>query len=265
MLLLSESGDRPVTDNPYASPAPVGDTTPVLRKWPRVTFLRMLLGLTIVFVLVALLFPARRGSREAARRTQCKNNLKMIALALHNYESVYHALPPAYTVDADGKPLHSWRTLILPFVEQLDRYKSIDLTKPWDDPANADALKTVPYVYRCPGVALPPNFTSYLGIVGSNACFHPTAPRAFSEITDGTTETLMVIEVAQEHAVHWMAPHDASEEMVLNFGNDGKLAHIGGTQAALADGSVRFLSENLNTETLRALISIAGNDRVGEY
>ncbi len=254
-----------MTDNPYASPEPVSDT-PVLRKRPRITFLRVLLGLAIVFVLVALLLPAtRRGGREAARRTQCKNNLKQIGLALHNYESKYHALPPAYTVDADGKPLHSWRTLILPWVEQQDLYNMIDLSKPWDDPANAEALKTVPYVYRCPSVALPPGFTSYLGIVGTNACFHPTAPRAFSEMTDGTGNTLMVFEVAQEQAVHWMAPQDASEEMVLNFGNDGKLNHTGGTQAALADGSVRFLSENLDTETLRALISSAANDRVGEF
>lgn len=253
-----------MTDNPYASPEPVSDT-PVLRKRPR-ALLWVLLGLAIVVVLVALLLPApRRGGREAARRTQCKNNLKQIALALHNYESFYHALPPAYTVDAAGKPLHSWRTLILPYLDEEGLYARIDLSKPWDDPANAEAYKTVPSVYRCPSVALPLGFTSYLGIVGSNACFHPTAPRAFSEMTDDAKKTLMVFEVAQEQAVHWMAPLDASEEMVLNFGKDGKLNHTGGTQAALADGSVRFLSENLDTETLRALISIAGNDRVGEY
>lgn len=255
-----------MTDNPYASPEPVSDT-PVLVKRRRITFFRVFLGLAIVFVLAALLLPAMRrgGGREASRRTQCKNNLKQIGLALYNYQSKYHALPPAYTVDAAGKPLHSWRTLILPWVEQLDLYNMIDLSKPWDDPANAEAYKTVPSVYRCPSVALPPGFTSYLGIVGTNACFHPTAPRAFSEMTDGTENTLMVIEVAQEQAVHWMAPQDASEEMVLNFGKDGKLNHTGGTQAAFADGSVRFLSENLDTETLRALISLAGNDRVGEF
>ena len=134
-----------MTDNPYASPAPVSDTR-VLKKRPRITFLRLFLGLAIVFVLVALLFPARRGSREAARRTQCRNNLKQIALALHNYESHYHALPPAYTIDAEGKPLHSWRTLILPWIEQVNLYNSIDLSKPWDDPANAEALNTVPQV-----------------------------------------------------------------------------------------------------------------------
>ena len=254
-----------MTDNPYASPEPVSDPW-VRSNRPRVTFLRVLLGLAIVFILAALLIPpVTRGGGEAARRTQCKNNLKQIALALHNYESIYHALPPAYTVDAAGKPLHSWRTLILPWVEQVNLYNMIDLAKPWDDPANAEALKIVPQVYRCPSATLPPGFTSYLGIVGTNACLHPTAPRAFSEMADGTTETLMVIEVAQEQAVHWMAPQDASEEMVLNLEKDGTLAHTAGTQAALADGSVHFLSGSASRETRRALVSIAGNDRVGEY
>ena len=73
---------------------------------------------------------------------QCANNLKQIALALRNYESVYHALPPAYTVDAEGKPLHSWRTLILPYLEQQALYDKIDLSKPWDDPANKEAYET---------------------------------------------------------------------------------------------------------------------------
>lgn len=254
-----------MTDNPYASPAPVSDT-PVLKKRSRVTFLRVLLGLTIVAVLVALLFPAtRRGGREAARRTQCRNNLKNIAMALHNYESIYHALPPAYTVDAAGKPMHSWRTLILPYLDEQALYNRIDLLRPWDDPANAEAFKTIPSVFRCPSVVLPPGFTGYLGVVGSNACFDPVNPRAFSELTDGTTETLMVFEVAPGQAVHWMAPQDTTEEMVLDFGSDGKHPHTGGTQVAFADGSTRFLSVNMSPEILRALISIAGNDHVGEF
>ena len=109
-----------MTDNPYASPAAVSDA-PVLKKRSSVTFLRVLLGLAIVAVLVALLLPAtrRRGGIEAARRTQSQNNLKNIALALHNYASHYHALPPAYTIDADGKPLHSW--LVSRF-QQVERH-----------------------------------------------------------------------------------------------------------------------------------------------
>jgi hypothetical protein len=75
----------------------------------------------------------------------------------------------------------------------------------------------------------------------------------------------MVIEVPVKQAVHWMSPHDADEQMVLNISPADKLAHKGGVQSALADGSVRFLSETLAPETRRAVISINGKEVVGEF
>ena len=263
-FLHSESGISPMTGNPYASPEDVS-ITPTKEKQPRFTLFELLVVISIIAVLIGLLLPLRRSAGSAGRRQQCKNNLQQIGLALHNYADQYGALPPAYTVDAAGKPLHSWRTLILPYLEQQELFKKIDLSKPWNDPANAEAFKTAPAAYRCPGATLPPNYTSYLGIVGVNACFHPTEPRAFSEISDGLSNTLMVFEVAQKLAVHWMAPLDANAEMVLSFKSDGNIGHDGGTQVALADGSVRFISENVSPETRHALISIAGNEQVGEY
>src|SRR5918997_1599426 len=92
----------------------------------------------------------KRSSRPAGRRIRCLNNLKQIVLALHNYEQAHKALPPAYTVDATGRPLHSWRTLILPYLEQEPLYRAIDLSKPWNDPANARALETTLLVFGCP-------------------------------------------------------------------------------------------------------------------
>ena len=85
----------------------------------RFTLVGFLGVLGIIALVIALLLPlARNGAGPAARRAQCTNNLKQIALALHNYEQAYKALPPAYTVDAEGRPLHSWRTLILPYLEE---------------------------------------------------------------------------------------------------------------------------------------------------
>ena len=85
------------------------------------------------------------------------------------------ALPPAYTVDAKGRPLHSWRTLILPYLEQEPLYQTIDLSKPWNDPANAKALETSLPVFRCPEAVGPQNTTTYLAIVAPNGCFIPEA------------------------------------------------------------------------------------------
>ena len=253
-----------MADNPYSSPAPVNDAQQPPQSF-LIPMLKLFAVLGLAVVTIGLFMPLERG-REAARRTQCKNNLKQIGLALHLYHDVHHAFPPAYTVDANGRRLHSWRTLILPWMEQQALYNSLDLSKPWNDPANAEAFKTMPHQFRCPGSKLlPPCFTSYVAVVGADACFHPTEPRPISDITDGTSNTVMVIEVAQKHTVHWMSPLDADEQVVLCFSSDDQLAHTGGVQGALADGSVRYISENITPEARRALISINGKETLGEY
>jgi prepilin-type processing-associated H-X9-DG protein len=227
----------------------------------RITLIEVLVGLGIAVLLAALFLPAVRTARPAARRAQCTNNLKQIALALHNYEQEYDALPPAHTVDAQGRPLHSWRTLILPYLEQRLLYRSIDLSKPWDDPANAKALETPIGVFRClEPPAARENMTTYLALVGPNFCFHPREPRRLSEITDGTGSTLMLIEAGEEYAVPWMAPVDADESVVLGFGTTSKLHHEGGTNASFVDGSVRFLRSSVAAPVRRAIMTIAGKE-----
>ena len=225
--------------------------------------------LAILAALIAFMLPAQRTAREPARRSQCKNNLKQIALALHHYESDYHALPPAYTVDADGKLLHSWRTLILPYMDQKAIYDKIDLTKAWDDPMNAEAFKNSVYgIYFCPSATYPPNranHTTYLAVVTPVSCFQPTESRRLSEIIDRHGETIMVIEVDSDYSVPWMAPRDADEALFLAIGPTSKLSHSGGVHAAFVDGTVRFVNMNVPTVTRRALISIAGNEQLTDF
>ena len=220
----------------------------------------MVLG--IIAILIALLLPAVRTARPAARRAQCVNNLKQIMLALHSYEQMHKALPPAYTVDANGRPLHSWRTLILPYLEQERLYQTIDLSKPWNDPANAKALDTDLPVFRCPESDGPRNTTTYLAIAGPNGGLLPKEPRRLAEITDAHSSTMMVIEAGEENAVPWMAPVDADETLVMNLGPTTKLHHVGGMNAAFVDGSVRFLKASTPARVRRALMSISGNDNV---
>jgi prepilin-type processing-associated H-X9-DG protein len=190
------------------------------------------------------------------------NNLKQIGLALHNYVSEHKALPPAYTVDAQGRPLHSWRTLILPYFEQTRLYESIDLAKPWNDPANARALATSVSAYHCPSSPGEPNTTTYLATTAPSGCLIPGQLRPLSEITDAHESTLMVMEAGEEHAVPWMTPVDAYEALVMSFGPTTKVHHPGGANAGLVDGSVRFLKTNISAKTLRALMSIAGGEEL---
>ncbi|MEX2174475.1 MAG: DUF1559 domain-containing protein [Pirellulaceae bacterium] len=246
--------------NPYDPPQTPGQPPepPPARRGFRLFELLAVLG--VIGLLIAFLLPNVRGAREAARRSMCSNNLKQIGIALHNYQAEYNSLPPAYTVDAEGKPLHSWRTLILPYCEQTPLYKKIDLSKPWDDPANRAAHDTRVSVYQCPSAKLPETHTTYLAVVSPGSCLQPAQPRPLAEITDDHGETLLVMDVAAEHSVHWMSPADASESIVLSFATAKRPSHSGGAQALLVNGTVRFLGQSIGLATLRAMISIAGDD-----
>jgi hypothetical protein len=248
-----------VSINPYSSPETGGQPPEKAGSW-KPTLLGVLAVFAAIGMLIALLLPARRGAGEAARRSQCINHLRQIALALQTYEQVHHALPPAYTVDAEGRPLHSWRTLILPFMEQQELYEKIDLTKPWDDPANREACETQVFSYRCPSATCPSTHTTYLAVVGTGGCFRPTEPRKLAEITDDHDRTLMVVEADSGRAVHWMSPADVSEREVLKLGSADRLPHRKGAAAVSVSGQPLFLTADFQLSRLRALVSIAGND-----
>ena len=100
------------------------------------TLLELLVVIAILLILIAMLMPATRRSREAARRTQCRNHLKQLGLALHNYHETHQGLPAAYTTSDEGQRLHSWRTLLLPQLENQTLYDTTDFSKPWDGPGN---------------------------------------------------------------------------------------------------------------------------------
>ena len=107
------------------------------------------LVLLLVIVLSPRSFP---GAGEATRRARCVNNLKQIGLAMYNYHDQYGCFPPAYTADEHGRPLHSWRVLLLPYLECEDLYDQLRLNEPWNSPYNQQVLKDsdVPSVFRCP-------------------------------------------------------------------------------------------------------------------
>ncbi|MFY9251905.1 MAG: DUF1559 domain-containing protein [Fuerstiella sp.] len=249
-----------MVDNPFSHNSDVEDVFDV-QKRRRFPWLLVFGGIGTLVLLAFLMLPLTRNARPAAYRTQCKNNLKQIGLALHNYHDAHGSFPPAYTVDANGNPLHSWRTLILPFVEQATLYNSIDLSKPWNDPVNQQAYETDLQCYRCPSTELQSGYTNYMAITAEGGCFDSETPRSLADIKDGTSYTLIVIEVPAEESTHWMAPVDAGEALARRM----QSAHTGGAQGLLADGSVRFLSENLAEETKTALISINDGEMVGEF
>jgi prepilin-type processing-associated H-X9-DG protein len=218
---------------------------------------------TIVVVLLGLL----SEGHEVPRRAQCANNLKQIALAMQVYHDQHGTYPPAASYDANGKPLLSWRVLLLPYLEQQSLYEQFHFDEPWDSPHNKPlAARTPPvFEFRCPSEPrLSQGLTTYKVIVDPRSMFTgDPAGVPFSSVSDGSSTTLLVVEAASP--VPWTKPEDlslSSLDQPLGVGSK----HPGGLNAAMADGSVRFLrtlgNDAIGSRDLRALATRDGHEAV---
>lgn len=242
------------------------------------TGLKFLFGLLTLAALPALFAWAAAFSRhESSTRVHCINNLKTIALAIDLYHQEFGCLPPAWTPDENGRPKHSWRVLILPYlikndapdpVEMKRVYESYDFSEPWDGPHNRQLAGRMPLVYGCVGDAgRHKSCTSYLVITGAGSPFPDRQSIKFDDIRDGKASTVLVVE-AGNSGINWMEPRDFPIDQ-LQFGPKEAPRprmggnHPGGANAAFADGSVRFLRERQVTGAmLKALGTIAGGEKV---
>ena len=218
----------------------------------------------VIGILIALLLPAVQAAREAARRSQSSNNMKQIGLAMHNYHDSYQRFPARANFDASGKPLLSWRVHILPFIEQQALYDQFHLDEPWDSEHNKTLIPLMPRFYRNPSSGPDPSLATYVVPTGEGTIFDGQEGARFADITDGTSNTLLALEVNTEAAVTWTKPddwkYDADYEM-LGLGS----AHPGGFNVLIADGSVRFISATVDTTMFRALLTKSGGERVGAF
>ncbi len=234
----------------------------------------------IVLVLIVLMLPAVQQSREASRRTVCKNNLKMIGLALHNYHDEYSSFPPAWTTDADGRPLLSWRVLLLPYLDQPSLYEEFDLTEPWDGPHNRELLRRIPSPYACPSSVWDQEggetTTSYVAVIGEETAWPGASPSRIADFRDGTSESVIVIEYNAN--IHWTEPRDLSLDQAVALLSEAEpfsahghhsqtffQDHYYGRHFLIADGSARYASHHLDSDRARAVLTIAGDDVSREW
>jgi prepilin-type processing-associated H-X9-DG protein len=229
--------------------------------------MEVVVALACVVGLVAVLCPAIWNAREAARRSQCSCHFCGILLALHNYNSQYGSFPPAYIADPSGRPMHSWRVLILPYIEQQTLYAQYDFSEPWNGPNNIKLLKSMPNVFACPSrFSNATNLTSYVAITGPGTVFPGSSSAKLADITDGASNTLMVVEVANVN-IPWTAPWDLDVRTMsfrINDPNRPGISskHPGGANVGFADGRTQWARESLLPEHLRALFTIAGGEGI---
>lgn len=292
------------------------------------TLIELLVVIAIIAILIALLLPAVQQAREAARRTMCRNNLKQTGLALHNYASTFNVLPPGSTSIIDygvwsSNPsqyhLHSWASLILPNLDQSNLYQQVNYNVSALDLINQTAAAQKIAAYRCPSyvgneyslepmyVALSPRYAirNYVAIgattIGNlwkspDGSIYAQSTTRFSDITDGTSSTVLIAETREQNAAVWIdggtasltsrryddsnPPSYAAAEIAINFtpyynsagqGIDCLWAasslHTDGAHHLFGDGSVHFLAQNMSARVYDALVTRAGGEPIngGSY
>jgi beta-lactamase regulating signal transducer with metallopeptidase domain len=201
------------------------------------------------------------AARKGSQRQLSANNLKQLGLALHNFESAYRHLP-ATTRSQNPEHKHpvSWRVMILPFIEQGELFQQYRFDEPWDGPNNSKLLAKMPAVFRNPDDPKDSTLTSYVAISGDETIFRPDSPTSFREVSDGLSNTVMVVEA--KTSIPWMKPED------VIYLRDKPLPSTGGIfeqgfHALFGDGSVRFLSESIDESLLRAMYTARGGEVLG--
>ena len=261
------------------------------------SLIELLVVITIIGILISMLLPAVQSAREAARRISCSNNLRQIGIGLHGYHAAHDCFPPGCIEPTHRKSngrQFAWSALLLPYIEQVALHAAIDFSKPCYDAANAQAAATVLATYICPstarssplvqgrgatdygglyGEAIPPNPADGSWLAENGMMIYDCS-FAIVDIHDGASNTLIVSEDCgwgdaqwinglnifdQKYGVNFEPPNPRLRE------NEIRSDHPGGANGAFCDGSVRFLTENMDLRILEAIITRAGGEIVGEF
>ena len=198
------------------------------------------------------------------------DRFKQIGLAFHNHYSAYNLLPPPKEGrDADGKSILSWRVHILPFMGELELYKQFRIKEPWNSEHNLKLLDKMPDIFKSSASGfdsysdLKPGYTTFLTPVGDDTIFGGTKPTKFSDVKDGLSNTIWLVEVKAEFAKPWTSPQD----YVFDAANPAMgLAEIAGDKpsflAALGDGSVTKIPLSLPPKSLLHLFQKSDGNAV---
>lgn len=257
------------------TPRPTPEPPPLGRSPRRPLTVRRMMGQIVVIACVlgvlAWLARAVLRAREEARCAACVGHLKQLSLAMHNYAADFGGhLPPAVTLGPDGRPWHSWRVLILPYLEQSALYRSYRLDEPWDGPTNRTLHGYRIQTFSCPSH---PDFAersraSYVAVTGPATIFPgPDLSTRLDDVPDGLSHTILVVESFTLEP-HWMEPRDLDLSTLSPRINDPARPSLSGhpdlgrANAALADTSSHVLESSTPPAVVRALLTIGGGEEI---
>ena len=220
-----------------------------------------------LLLLIGALLPAVNQVRSATRRIICKNNMRQCMLAMHNYHSANLHCPEACTVDDQGKLMHSWRVLILPYIDASNLHDLYDFNEPWDGPNNSKLANQMPYVYRCPSVPYSGSETTYKLVSDPESFFDGDKRRDFDEAVDGTASTVVMVEDS-ENPINWLKPEDISIDDAVERVLSLKACHCGrseslfrdiyyGPNICTLDGASYHISPNVDPDSFRRALRFA--------
>lgn len=256
-----------------------------MRRKYAFTLVELLVVIAIIGLLVGLLLPAVQAAREAARKTSCKNNLRQIGIALHNYHDVKKSLPTGCIEwRGFGAPAHfrqfAWSAFLLPFLEQQNLHAKINFSVPFDAPENADAAATRLAVYECPTALereLVRGQTDYGGLFGErmldrvpdDGVFLYDRRVQFRDIRDGLSQTLAVSEDVGGPDSEWINGRNVfvqsggiNDPQAWKGDNEIRSQHTGGAMLLFSDSHVDFISESIDVRVLGALITRNGGETI---
>ena len=209
------------------------------------------------------------GGRRAARRTQSKINLKHLGLALHDHHVAHQGFPASTTFDELGRVRHGWIAPLLPFLDATSLYNQVRFDLPWSAAENRTLFEQPIPQLTNPGVLRQlrdENGYALIDYAGNSLMLQPGRKRLIGEITDGTSNTILAGEVNADFQP-WGKPGNCRDPRLgLNKSPHGfGSPFTGGAQFLMADGTVRFISNNLSPEVLKAIATPDGGEPVGDF
>jgi Protein of unknown function (DUF1559) len=226
-------------------------------------------GVLAAIAIVTALFviPVAQKRFLVRQRTLGMGNVQQIAQALNSYRRTHGSYPTPIVVDAKGRPLYSWRVLILPDLGYQSLYSRYQLDQTWDSPTNFSLTREMPAVYACPNnpSSLANQETNFALIVGAGTMFPPEGPIHPDTMRDRQNETLLVVETC-DGTTKWTQPGDINISSGIRFGKRPML-DIGGNYqdcviGATVDGNSIAMDPKMTSSTLDGMVTPNGGETI---